>query len=59
MQIYLIRHPRPQNDSGTCYGRRDVRVSAEQIAAAALALHTQEPVATLRRAPIYTSPLYL
>ncbi|MES2771377.1 MAG: histidine phosphatase family protein [Pseudomonadota bacterium] len=35
MQIFLIRHPRPQNAEGICYGQLDLDVSAQECAACA------------------------
>jgi alpha-ribazole phosphatase len=57
MQIYLIRHPKPVDVLGACYGRRDVAVGAEDTGAAALAVRQQLPASVLQNASIYTSPL--
>ncbi|MBQ7625814.1 MAG: alpha-ribazole phosphatase [Rhodocyclaceae bacterium] len=35
MQVYLIRHPRPQVAAGVCYGRTDVPLAEDAQAAAA------------------------
>jgi alpha-ribazole phosphatase len=57
MQIYLIRHPKPVDVLGACYGRRDVAVGAEDTWAATLAVRQQLPASVLQNASIYTSPL--
>jgi len=57
VQIYLIRHPRPRDVQGYCYGRRDVAVDRAEIASAALQLRRTLPDHVLQAAPIYTSPL--
>lgn len=51
MQIFLIRHPRPQIADGVCYGQLDV--PAHDIAATAAALREQIPV----NLPLVSSPL--
>ncbi len=56
MQLYLIRHPRPSNVAGRCYGRKDVPVGAESVARAALAVRERIPEPVLRRAEIFSSP---
>jgi alpha-ribazole phosphatase len=57
MQIYLIRHPKPLAVLGTCYGRLDAAVDADETCAAAIAVRQRLPASVLRNAPIYTSPL--
>ena len=57
MNIYLIRHPKPLNVAGTCYGRQDVAVSAEESLAVASALRQRLADQVLKSAPIFTSPL--
>jgi alpha-ribazole phosphatase len=56
MQLYLIRHPRPSNAAGLCYGRKDVRVDAESVAQAAMAVRERIPEPVLRSAGIFSSP---
>ena len=56
MQIYLVRHPQPIDTDGLCYGRLDVAVTPQAIAAAAEAVRTQIPGEALERARIYCSP---
>ncbi|MES2538501.1 MAG: histidine phosphatase family protein [Pseudomonadota bacterium] len=53
MRLYLVRHPRPDLPSGTCYGRSDVAVPPEQQALVLQALISVLP----RGAPLYSSPL--
>ena len=38
MQVYLIRHPMPNNAAGLCYGRQDVPIDANSVAHAAMAV---------------------
>jgi alpha-ribazole phosphatase len=52
VQLYLIRHPKPDIDAGICYGRSDLGVAEDPIARAD-ALRALLPAA----APLYTSPL--
>src|SRR5882672_931249 len=56
MQLYLIRHPRPSNAAGLCYGRNDVPVDAESVARTALAVRGRIPETVLRQAGIFSSP---
>jgi alpha-ribazole phosphatase len=56
MQLYLIRHPRPNDVAGLCYGRQDVPVDAESVARAAAMVREQIPEPVLRAAGIFTSP---
>ena len=51
MQVFLIRHPRPQIAEGVCYGQLDV--PAHDIAATAAALREQIPA----NLPVISSPL--
>ena len=51
MQVFLIRHPRPQVDDGVCYGRLDV--PACDVAAAAESLRPALPAGL----PVLSSPL--
>jgi alpha-ribazole phosphatase len=57
MLLYLIRHPRPVAADGTCYGREDLEVDPEAVAAAADSIRAQIPRHDLREAGIFTSPL--
>jgi alpha-ribazole phosphatase len=56
MDIYLVRHPQPVDADGLCYGRLDVAVTQQAIAAAAEAVWAQIPGETLDCARIYCSP---
>jgi alpha-ribazole phosphatase len=56
MQLYLIRHPRPINVEGVCYGRQDVQVDAAALARTAAEVRLRIPEMTLKGARIYTSP---
>jgi alpha-ribazole phosphatase len=56
MQLYLIRHPRPINAEGLCYGRRDIPVDPESVARAAAGLRDLIPEKALEGARIYSSP---
>jgi alpha-ribazole phosphatase len=57
VQLYLIRHPKPRDSLGICYGRLDLGVDAEAIASAAIGVRQRISAAVLLRATIYTSPL--
>lgn len=52
MQLYLIRHPRPDVAPGLCYGRSDLAL-AEDAAPVAAALRSLLP----GNAPVFSSPL--
>jgi len=56
MQLYLIRHPRPSEASGKCYGREDLHVDTLSLESAALAVRAQIPRRALRDAEIFSSP---
>jgi alpha-ribazole phosphatase len=56
MQLYLIRHPRPINAQGLCYGRHDIPVDAESVAQAAARVRGLVPEKVRRSAPIFSSP---
>jgi alpha-ribazole phosphatase len=56
MHIYLIRHPPPIDADGLCYGRLDVAVDEQDLAAAAESIVGQIPAQTLASARIYCSP---
>jgi alpha-ribazole phosphatase len=56
MHIYLVRHPPPSGTDGLCYGRLEVAVTPQAIAAAADAVSAQIPCETLDAARIYCSP---
>jgi alpha-ribazole phosphatase len=57
MQLYLVRHPLPVDAVGTCYGRADLSVAPDTLAAAAASIRTQIPKQVLEEAEIFTSPL--
>ena len=52
MQLYLIRHPRPDVAPGLCYGRSDLTL-AEDAAVVAAALRSLLP----GNVPVFSSPL--
>ena len=56
MHIYLVRHPPPIDADGLCYGRLEVAVAEQDIAAAAESIAGQIPAQTLASARIYCSP---
>ncbi len=56
MLLFLIRHPRPCNAAGLCYGRRDIGVAERSVAEAALAVRERIPQAALRAAAVFSSP---
>ncbi len=56
MEVYLIRHPRPSSCEGVCYGRSDVTVEPEELAAAAASIRSLIPARVLRHARMFTSP---
>jgi alpha-ribazole phosphatase len=51
MRLFLIRHPRPQVDSGICYGQSDVALAED----AAMVAARLKPL--LPQAPVFSSPL--
>jgi alpha-ribazole phosphatase len=57
MQLYLIRHPRPRDAGGICYGRLDVAVEATAVTAAEAHVHECISAAVLQEAAICSSPL--
>ena len=57
MQFYLIRHPKPLDVLGLCYGRKDVAVATTETSAAAVSVRQQLPPSLLQNTIIYTSPL--
>ena len=52
MQLFLIRHPRPQVDAGVCYGRSDLALAEDATAVAA-----RLRACCLPDVPVYSSPL--
>jgi alpha-ribazole phosphatase len=57
MELYLVRHPEPVDWHGQCYGRKDLAVTPESIAAAAASVRAEIPQHVLADAVIFTSPL--
>lgn len=57
MLIYLVRHGKPQEAEGLCYGRRDVRVNVEETSRVARDLRGRLPRDVLEAAPVHSSPL--
>lgn len=53
MELYLIRHPRPEIDAGTCYGQTDVSVKAKDMGNAIGVLSRCIP----RNCELWSSPL--
>jgi alpha-ribazole phosphatase len=56
MHVYLIRHPKPIDADGLCYGRLDVAVTPQATAAAAAEVSAQISAEVLNGARIYCSP---
>jgi len=56
MEIYLVRHPRPSQSEGLCYGRTDRPVDPDALAAAVASVRSRIPAYIQRRAAIFTSP---
>jgi alpha-ribazole phosphatase len=56
MNLYLVRHPRPQGMVGRCYGRRNVGVGADALAEALAALCAHAEAPALRDAALFSSP---
>ena len=56
MQIYLIRHPPPSNDTGLCYGRMDVAVAPQALNDAVESIKARIPEYGVREALVYSSP---
>jgi alpha-ribazole phosphatase len=52
VQLFLVRHPRPEFSEGVCYGRTDLGLT-EDVAAVVQRVQPQLPI----DAPIYSSPL--
>jgi len=57
MKLYLVRHPKPANADGMCYGRLDVGVDPAVSARTLLEVRERIPADVLDRARIVTSPL--
>lgn len=57
MQIFLIRHARPRDIDGLCYGRVDVTVEKQLMVSTAKSIVTQIPGRALADARVYCSPL--
>lgn len=53
MRLYLVRHLQPMVAAGVCYGRSDLPVNPQLLAAALPALRAQLPC----DAPLFSSPL--
>ncbi len=51
MELHLVRHPAPTAPAGMCYGRTDLAVDPEVLAAAIANLRGHLP------APVFSSPL--
>ena len=56
MQIYLVRHPQPNDIDGLCYGRLDVAVEPQVLLDAADSVLTHIPRPILASARVYSSP---
>ena len=56
MNLYLVRHPRPQGMVGRCYGRRDVGVGADALAESLAGLRAHGEAPALRAADLFSSP---
>jgi alpha-ribazole phosphatase len=56
MRLYLIRHPRPHDIAGLCYGRKDVPVDADALARAANSVREQILEPELGHAHVFCSP---
>jgi alpha-ribazole phosphatase len=56
VEIYLVRHPKPCRSEGLCYGRTDVPVDPDVLAATAASLRSRIPTEVLYHASIYASP---
>jgi alpha-ribazole phosphatase len=54
--IYLIRHPRPRDAAGRCYGRTDVEVDVAAVERAAASIRARIPPRVFERARIHSSP---
>lgn len=57
MNVYLIRHPKPSDIEGRCYGRLDVPVDPTLRVMTITKVRESIPAAVLRYAPIFSSPL--
>jgi alpha-ribazole phosphatase len=56
MQIYLIRHPRPDCDPAVCYGQQDVPVDPAAVQMAAALVRARLAPEVLERAALWSSP---
>jgi alpha-ribazole phosphatase len=55
-QLYLVRHPAPDDVDGLCYGRLDVTVPESAIASAAESVLAQVSLQSRAIAHVYSSP---
>lgn len=56
MKLYLIRHPRPEQVQGRCYGRLDVAISAEALDEALASIRAHPEAETLLGGEFFSSP---
>lgn len=54
MQLYLVRHPRPEVPAGHCYGRSDLAANPQDLERVLAALTSQGLAGAM---PVYASPL--
>ncbi len=57
MKVFLIRHPKPNDTEGLCYGRLDVSVDPALLGMTLAKVRQRIPADVLRVAPVFTSPL--
>jgi alpha-ribazole phosphatase len=56
MNVYLIRHPRPVQMQGRCYGRQDVAISAAALDESLASIRAHGDARTLLRGEFFSSP---
>jgi len=56
MRLYLVRHPRPEQIDGICYGRLDVTVASVEMRRAVESIGNVVPDTVFRSASLYSSP---
>jgi len=56
LNLYLVRHPRPDGVQGVCYGRQDVRIAADALAHSLASVRAHLDTRTLAQADFFSSP---
>jgi len=56
LNVYLIRHPRPLQVEGRCYGREDVAISAAALDESVASIRAHRDAQTLLHGEFFSSP---